>query len=294
MSALVTALPWLGTLLAGFLGAAASLFSNFSLRKNESRRRSVEKEIAATLGLPLNTEPAEKSEGRDTAPGSVDAPDTTGEAAESPDRDVRTGRGEIDVASSRATSEIADVVRQQSDGHALLVVKYYAQGLTQASVSFALSMTFSVIGFGLIAIAVIQGIVHPDHALPAGITAVAGIVNQGVASLFFRRADKGRELMMQLIDKLRKDRESEMRFVAGLTQIEQAQAEGLKDALRASAALAFTDSPMSLEHLANLVNSGALTRSSSNITQGAGGKVPHTGTQAVNGQQSSDDHLTTS
>lgn len=285
MSALVTALPWLGTLLAGFLGIAASFFSNFSLRKNESRRRTVEKEIAATLGLPLNAAPAAEPDVRDVTPDSGDGPDTREETSELPDQEVQPSRGEIDVAGSRATSEIADVVRQQSDGHALLVVKYYAQGLTQASVSFVLSMTFSVIGFGLIAIAVIQGIIHPDQALPAGITAVAGIVNQGVASLFFRRADKARELMMQLIDKLRKDREGEMRFVAGLTQIEQVQASGLKDALRASAALAFTGSPMSLEHLASLVNSGALTRTSTSE------QVPHTGAQTINGKQPSDDRL---
>ncbi|SMD18946.1 hypothetical protein SAMN05661093_05982 [Kibdelosporangium aridum] len=54
-------------------------------------------------------------------------------------------------------------------------------------------------------------------------------------------------------------REVEMKFVAGLASIEQVAASGLRDALRAAAALEFNGSKLNLEHLAALVNSGALT-----------------------------------
>jgi hypothetical protein len=245
-----------GTIAIGIGGTITLLLA---ARRQMFLERSVEQEMAIALGLPPGPKRYSESEPK-SAESSADprGEDEQEQTPQPTDRANYAQHVEINVAGERASNEIADLVRQQSDGHARLVIKYYAQGHAQASISFFLSMTFAVVGFILIAIALVQVLQQPDQPVAAGATGFVGIVNEAVSFLFFRRADKGRDLMMRLIDKLRVDRESEMKFVAGLAAIEQVKSGGLQDALRAAAALAFTGSPLNLEHLAGLVTSGAL------------------------------------
>ena len=82
------------------------------------------------------------------------------------------------------------------------MIKHYAQGHKQAATSFYLSMIFAIVGFGIIAVALVQFLQQPQQSIPAGITGSVGVINEVLGVLFFRRADKARQLMMQLIDKL--------------------------------------------------------------------------------------------
>ncbi|WP_167402538.1 TRADD-N-associated membrane domain-containing protein [Micromonospora viridifaciens] len=161
----------------------------------------------------------------------------------------------VNIDNGNTLSGLAELTRSQSDGNARLIIKYYAQGHRQASVSFTLSMIFAVAGFAIAVLAVVIYILKPSSLAGSVATAAVGAVTELVSVLFFRRADRGRDLMMELVDKLRDDREREARFIGALSVIEKVDSPAMKDALRAAAVLRFTESPVSAGDLATLASS---------------------------------------
>ena len=144
---------------------------------------------------------------------------------------------------------------------ARMVIKYYNQGHRQASVSFILSMTFAILGFIVVAVAVIGYVRNPDQLGTTVVTGVVGAINEVVSFLFFQRADKGRELMMGLVDRLRDDREKERQFAAAIGTIGQVENSGVRDALRAAVTLQFSGASTTLSDITTLAESDTfLTR----------------------------------
>jgi hypothetical protein len=161
----------------------------------------------------------------------------------------------INVGNNDTSAMLATLARQYSDGNARLIIKYYAQGHRQASVSFILSMVFAVAGFVITAVAVVGYILRPGELTSTVVTGTSGAIAETVSVLFFRRADKGRDLMMGLVDKLLTDREQESKYIGAIALLDEVGNSRIKDALRAVTILGFTGSSISVDQLVTLANS---------------------------------------
>ena len=154
-----------------------------------------------------------------------------------------------------ANSPLEKLALEQSDGHARLILKYYAQGYSQANLGFRFSLFFAVMGFIAIVASGMSLWLHGNGSvIPTSVTGAAGGISGAVSFLFFRRADKGRELMMDLVDKLREDGEKELNLLRSLEQMEKFESGSLKDALRTAATLQFLNSSVTLEQLSSFLN----------------------------------------
>jgi hypothetical protein len=231
------------------------------------KTRVVEFEMAEALGLSASPDTRAATSNHNASgngrrpswepPGpDVDPESTLGLALDPPPPPEYRPRVLINLE-NRTSSMLAEFVRQQSDGNARLVLRYYVHGLRQASTSFIFGMVLAVVGFVISAAAVADYIARP-HQL-AGIVAagVVGVLVEGVGLLFLRRANKGRDLVLDLVDRLLDDRERESCFLGAITVIEQVSSLRMKDALRAAAVLKFTDSTIPPEQLAALLSSDA-------------------------------------
>ncbi|WP_433087483.1 TRADD-N-associated membrane domain-containing protein [Dactylosporangium sp. CA-052675] len=211
---------------SGVAAAIAGAVSRFIGKKAGT----VESDLIQTLGL--SERKGNASDGEPTAP-SVQA--------ESQERNERDSIGDIFVnfgsdGDGESAEALADVVRRHSDGHTRLIVKYYAQGYQQALVTFIASLAFAIAGFGVVMWACAYLFQHPNEPEPAGVLGATGLVTQAIGYLFFRRADKARELMINLIDKLREDRDREIRFIAGLASAAAIKTKSLRDAVKVATA----------------------------------------------------------
>lgn len=190
----------------------------------------MESDLIQTLGLPERA--PNSSDDRSPQSGAQSSP---------PEQTERESINNIFVNfgdDSESAEAIAEVVRQHSDGHTRLIVKYYAQGYQQALATFVASLVFAVAGFGVVVWACVYLFQHPDEPEPAGVLGAVGLVNQAIGYLFFRRADKARELMIRLIDKLREDRDREIHFIAGLASAAAIKTTSLRDAVKVATATA--------------------------------------------------------
>ncbi|MEV4720027.1 hypothetical protein AB0J94_22740 [Micromonospora noduli] len=253
----------LGAVSASGLAAGISAATGRLLK---GRTANVEGELIESLGLADSTHASDRSKSADSSTNSDGIASDSGNT-ETAGNGHKEGRSRFDQNiflnfgnEKEAAETLADVVRQQSDGHTRLIVKYYAQGYQQAFVSFLASLAFAVVGFGVIITACIYLLLHPAEPEPAAISGAAGLVTQGVGYLFFRRADKARELMLGLIDKLREDRDQEIRFIAGLASTSAIKSSSLRDAVKVAAALTLTGvtmTPGQVESLATHASSSA-------------------------------------
>ncbi|MEV4494594.1 hypothetical protein AB0J84_02675 [Micromonospora arborensis] len=208
------------------------------------KAKAVEAEFISALGLSKLASP------ESTAANSFDEENTAlaNEAGNSTHINVGPPSQNIYVDlrnGSEASEALAEIAQQQSDGHARLIVKYYAQGHQQAFVTFIASIAFAVVGFGVIIAACVYLLTHPKDPEPAAISGAVGLVTQGVGYLFFRRADNARGLMMQLIDKLRDDRDREIKFIAGMVSANSIVSPSLRDAVKVATAVQLAGVSMS-------------------------------------------------
>ncbi|WCN84284.1 TRADD-N-associated membrane domain-containing protein [Micromonospora sp. LH3U1] len=223
-------------------------------RIGRGRAEAVEAEVISALGLTERPPPQDPSA---EASKSHDA--EADEASDNPQKNPSSANQTIYVDlrnGSEASEALAEIAQQQSDGHARLIVKYYAQGHQQAFVTFIASIAFAVVGFGVIIAACVYLLTHPKDPEPAAISGAVGLVTQGVGYLFFRRADNARGLMMQLIDKLRDDRDREIKFIAGMVSANSIVSPSLRDAVKVATAVQLAGVSMSPEQI------GAIARES--------------------------------
>ncbi|MCG3755817.1 hypothetical protein [Amycolatopsis sp. Poz14] len=160
-----------------------------------------------------------------------------------------------------STEQLAETLREHSDGNARLIVKYYVHARRQTAISFMLSISFAVIGFVVFGLAAASYLHNPDQAGGAIVATVAGAVNEAIGFLFFQRADKARDLMIAMIDRLRTDREADRQFISALGVIDQVQNLAVQDSLRAAIAIQFAGcSPTSLSDISSLAESKAFSQ----------------------------------
>ncbi|WP_406076823.1 hypothetical protein [Micromonospora sp. NBC_00858] len=237
--------------------ALLGLFFSFFLERIGRRKaKAVEAEVISALGLTERASPegtsANSSHESHTAPADEASNDPQNNPV-SPSQniyvDLRNG--------SEASEALAEIAQQQSDGHARLIVKYYAQGHQQAFVTFIASIAFAVVGFGVIIAACVYLLTHPKDPEPAAISGAVGLVTQGVGYLFFRRADNARGLMMQLIDKLRDDRDREIKFIAGMVSANSIVSPSLRDAVKVATAVHLAGVSMSPEQIEAIAKEAA-------------------------------------
>ncbi len=200
----------------------------------------IEKEVIGALGITVAPSKTPSEQTRAHA---------AFEALSRPSSDCPEAQRSGQEACAEACAILAKAATHQADGHARLIVKYYAQGHQQAFATFVASVVFGVAGFGVVIAACVYLLTHPDQSEPAGIAGAVGLATQAVSFLFFRRADAARSLMLQLIDKLRDDRKNETRFIAGLLAGEGIGSATLRDAVRAATALQYSNSTLTPEQL---------------------------------------------
>lgn len=82
----------------------------------------------------------------------------------------------VNFFNNRDSSQLAELVCEQSEGNAGLIIKYYTQGHRQASLTFILSMMAATAGFVIAAVAVISLIRNPHDVTTAVVTAVVSAV----------------------------------------------------------------------------------------------------------------------
>ena len=230
-------MPALTAAVAGVVAIAAAFLASLLQRFERRRAKTVEQEMIRALGISENPEKNSPSTSEDLGRVFGDNPnEAKGENGH--DKSGSNQHIEVNIGSSNESSEaLAEIAAQQSDGHARLIVKYYAQGHQQAFTTFIASVAFAIVGFGVIIAACIYLFLHPSEPEPAAISGAVGLATQGVSYLFFRRADKARELMMSLIDRLRQDREREIRFIAGMASTNSIASPSLRDAVRVATSL---------------------------------------------------------
>ncbi|MDQ0283743.1 TRADD-N-associated membrane domain-containing protein [Rhodococcoides fascians] len=86
--------------------------------------------------------------------------------------------------------------------------EYHSRSLAQSQLSFTFAIGAAVVGFILIAVAVITVAIGGfDSAGSAGIQLVAGVVVEAVSALFFSMSNRSRALLADFFDKLRADRQ---------------------------------------------------------------------------------------
>jgi hypothetical protein len=242
------------------LATASALAADVLQRVGRRRAKTVEQEMIRALGIgeaPDKTSQTTSEEQlgrvfRDSPPSAAN------------DNRQASGGGnqhiEVNIGSDSASSEaLAEIATQQSDGHARLIVKYYAQGHQQAFTTFIASVAFAIVGFGVIIAACIYLFLHPSEPEPAAISGAVGLATQGVSYLFFRRADKARELMMSLIDRLREDREREVKFIAGLASTNAITSPSLRDAVRVATSIHLAGATMTPEQIESIAKHSAVS-----------------------------------
>lgn len=122
----------------------------------------------------------------------------------------------------------------------LLLVDYYAYGLTQARRTFVVSMTCSVLG-GLVLIAgVALAIFRADTngELYAGVvTSVAGVLTTSIGVLFHQQANRALKHMEDQTNKLRQDMKAERDAGTALDLLERVADDKLRARLQAALVL---------------------------------------------------------
>ncbi|MEV4508909.1 hypothetical protein AB0K00_08120 [Dactylosporangium sp. NPDC049525] len=245
----------LAALSSFLLTSIASVFSWITARFSERRSRDVESQVIQALGLPDVASQQEIA----TSDREIDLSNSISELQRLiADAGKNSGQKVVvNIVTNTASESLSEVAKRDSESHTRLVVKYYAQGHQQAFITFLASVTFATVGFIVILGAAIFLLMNPNQPEPAALTGAVGLINQGISYLFFRRADKARATMLQLIDKLREDREKEIRFIAGVVASDSIVAPSLRDAVRAATAVQSFGSnftPEQLQLIASVAN----------------------------------------
>lgn len=181
----------------------------------------------------------------------------------SADREVdsETNRtAEDSEAINEVQLDIASLLETQPTHQArftVLLVDYYAYGLTQARRSFAVSLSFSFFGGLVLTAGVALAIFHANtngEAYAAVVTSLAGVLTSSIGVLFHRQAAHALKHMEEQTNNLRQDMKTERDVDTAIELLNQVADKGLQSWLQAALVLQFTD--------ANLPDIGPLIQAS--------------------------------
>lgn len=164
----------------------------------------------------------------------TDIDDELGVPAQTRPKSAPSHGSGTEVGLSYPLANLIRLTQRQSDGNARIVTRYYAQGHIQASSTFIISMIVALIGFALAVTAIYGYISNPDDVTGPIVTGAVSAVTEVVGFLFFRRADAARQLMIELIDRLRTDRADEQKAINSLILVDEIRDTCLQDAVRAA------------------------------------------------------------
>ncbi|MBZ6260688.1 hypothetical protein KVH22_34815 [Streptomyces olivaceus] len=126
---------------------------------------------------------------------------------------------------------------------AKLLIEYYAYGLNQARRSFAVSLTCSILGGGVLIFGIGMAIFRAETTgdLYASVTAsVAGLLMAVIGTLFHRRADMALKHMESQTESLRQDMKVERDAGQAIRLLEEVDDPALKAHLQAALILKFS------------------------------------------------------
>jgi hypothetical protein len=248
--------PVVTALIAGLSGAVAEWYKRTFRRNEEKERKRLRAEV---LGPSAGEYEAVKAvlakrlaEYDSVAKAVAEAPgdDARESAAEAAGDSTRESVAEAARAAfeSEITSEVSTLATQVApkDRHArfaVLLVDYYAYGLTQARMSFAVSLACSLLG-GLVLIAgvalAIFNATTSGHLYAGVVTSVAGVLTTSIGVLFHQQANRALKHMEEQTNKLRQDMKAEQDSAVAVELLDEVADEELKARLQAALILRFS------------------------------------------------------
>jgi hypothetical protein len=192
------------------------------------------------------------------------------ENAEDSKGGTSAGKGEKSEKELLREEIIAEAIAASENGpakdrhakFALLLVDYYAYGLTQARTSFAVSLTCSLLG-GLVLIAGVALAIFTattdGHVYAGVVTSVAGVLTTSIGALFHQQANRALKHMEEQTNKLRQDMKAEQDATVAIELLEKVSDEELKGRLQAALILRFSGAKLpetGKAKVATLVDSG--------------------------------------
>jgi membrane protein implicated in regulation of membrane protease activity len=233
------ALAATATATATALGAGLSAWWRRAFRRDEEKERTrLRNDVLGPAG---RTEPTVINLGTDSTlhineviTGAVGAksPDASGSTDTSLDSTEETRVSQADITASAHNARFA-----------LLLVDYYAYGLTQARRSFAVSLACSMLG-GLVLIAgVALAIFRADtngEVYAGVVTSVAGVLTTSIGVLFHQQANRALKHMEDQTNKLRQDMKAERDAGTAVELLEKVTDNRLRGRLQAALILRFS------------------------------------------------------
>lgn len=184
-------------------------------------------------------EETDTSEGEN--PREAGKPAEGGEPGESSKSDE--GNPRKDVIAEAISASRGHPAKDRHAKFALLLVDYYAYGLTQARTSFAVSLTCSMLG-GLVLIAgvalAIFTATNNGHIYAGIVTSVSGVLTTSIGVLFHRQANRALQHMEEQTNKLRQDMKAEQDASVAIDLLDDVSDEELKGRLQAALILRFS------------------------------------------------------
>lgn len=112
---------------------------------------------------------------------------------------------------------------------AALPVEYHAQVLAQSRASFFFSIGAAVVGFAILAVAIV--VILTGNVAPGLATMVAAAITETVPALFFTQSNRARKMMADQLDGFRADAETQRAARERRELIEMVQDPTSRDAL---------------------------------------------------------------
>jgi hypothetical protein len=130
----------------------------------------------------------------------------------------------------------------------LLLIDYYAFGITQARRSFSVSLSFSILGGLVLVGGLVLAIFRAEtrgQVDAAAITSLAGALTSGIGALFHRQAARALRHMEGQTNGLRQDMKTETDKAAARELLGEVQDEVIRRQLQAALILRFTGAQLS-------------------------------------------------
>lgn len=127
--------------------------------------------------------------------------------ANAPERILAQSRQKLEEGLKEESREKLENIRLALEAEQVnQLIRYHANSLAQAQLSFRFSIAAACVGFLIIILGTVQVYFVKEFHAPL-LTLVAGAIIDSVAALFFAQSNQARKSMTEFFDKLRVDRQ---------------------------------------------------------------------------------------